>query len=105
MIRWAVSRPAVIWAITCVILLGGAVSFSKLALATATEVELPRLRINAQWPPYEAALKAAGVKHSAFIYAGAQHGFNNDTTPRFDEKSARQAWGRMLALFNRALRG
>lgn len=50
MIRWAVSRPAVIWAITCVILLGGAVSFSKLALATATEVELPRLRINAQWP-------------------------------------------------------
>ena len=50
MIRWAVSRPAVIWAITCVILLGGAVSFSRLALATATEVELPRLRINASWP-------------------------------------------------------
>ena len=50
MIRWAVSRPAVIWAITCVILLGGAVSFSKLALATATEVELPRLRISALWP-------------------------------------------------------
>jgi carboxymethylenebutenolidase len=62
-------------------------------------------RINAQWPPYEAALKAAGVKHSAFIYAGAQHGFNNDTTPRYDEKSAGQAWGRTLALFNRTLRG
>ena len=50
MIRWAVSRPAVVWAITCVIFLGGAVSFSKLALATATEVELPRLQINASWP-------------------------------------------------------
>ena len=50
MIRWAVSRPAVIWAITCVILLGGAVSFSRLALATATEVELPRLQISASWP-------------------------------------------------------
>ena len=50
MIRWAVSRPAVIWAVTCVILLGGAVSFSRLALATATEVELPRLLISAQWP-------------------------------------------------------
>ncbi len=62
-------------------------------------------RINMQWPPYEAALKAAGIKHSAFIYAGAQHGFNNDTTPRFDEKSAGQAWGRTLALFNRTLRG
>ncbi len=62
-------------------------------------------RINVQWPPYEAALKAAGVKHSAFIYAGAQHGFNNDTTPRYDEKSAGQAWGRTLALFNRTLRG
>jgi multidrug efflux pump subunit AcrB len=50
MIRWAVSRPAVVWAITCVILLGGAVSFSRLALATATEVELPRLQIAASWP-------------------------------------------------------
>ena len=61
-------------------------------------------RINVQWPPYEAALKAAGVKHTAFIYAGTQHGFNNDTTPRYDEKSAGQAWGRTLALFNRTLR-
>jgi HAE1 family hydrophobic/amphiphilic exporter-1 len=49
-IRWAVSRPAVVWAVTCVVLLGGAVSFSKLALATATEVELPRLTITATWP-------------------------------------------------------
>lgn len=60
--------------------------------------------INAQWPAYEAALKATGVRYTAFSYAGTQHGFNNDTTPRYDEKSAQQAWGRMLALFNRALR-
>jgi carboxymethylenebutenolidase len=62
-------------------------------------------RINAMWPAYEAALKAAGVKYSAFNYAGTQHGFNNDTTPRYDEKSATQAWGRTVALFNRTLRG
>ncbi len=62
-------------------------------------------RINAMWPPYEAALKAAGVKYTAFNYAGTQHGFNNDTTPRYDEKSATQAWGRTVALFNRTLRG
>jgi carboxymethylenebutenolidase len=62
-------------------------------------------RINAMWPPYEAALKTAGVRYSAFTYAGTQHGFNNDTTPRYDEKSAQQAWARTLALFNRTLRG
>jgi carboxymethylenebutenolidase len=62
-------------------------------------------RINAMWPAYEAALKAAGVKYTAFNYAGTQHGFNNDTTPRYDEKSATQAWGRTVALFNRTLRG
>jgi carboxymethylenebutenolidase len=61
--------------------------------------------INAQWPAYEGALKAAGVRYTAFSYAGTQHGFNNDTTPRYDEKSAQQAWGRTLALFNRTLRG
>jgi carboxymethylenebutenolidase len=61
--------------------------------------------INAQWPAYEGALKAAGVKYTAFNYAGTQHGFNNDTTPRYDEKSAQQAWARTLALFNRTLRG
>jgi carboxymethylenebutenolidase len=62
-------------------------------------------RINAMWPPYEAALKAAGVKYSAFKYEGTQHGFNNDTTPRYDEKAAGLAWGRTVALFNRTLRG
>jgi carboxymethylenebutenolidase len=61
-------------------------------------------RINATWPPYEAALKAAGTKYAAQVYPGTQHGFNNDTTPRFDEKAAREAWGATLALFNRRLR-
>ena len=61
-------------------------------------------RINAMWPPYEAALKSAGVKFEAHKYPGTQHGFNNDTTPRFDEAQAKVAWGRTLALFNRTLR-
>ena len=62
-------------------------------------------RINAGWPAYEAALKAAGVRHVAQVYPGTQHGFNNDTTPRYDAKSAAQAWSATLALFNRTLRG
>ena len=61
-------------------------------------------RINALWPPYEAALKAAKVRYEAFTYPGVQHGFNNDTTPRYDESAAKQAWSRTLALFNRTLR-
>ncbi len=62
-------------------------------------------RINAMWPPYEAALRAANVRFEAFKYPGTQHGFNNDTTPRYDEAAARQAWGRTVAFFNRTLRG
>jgi carboxymethylenebutenolidase len=61
-------------------------------------------RINDTWPAYEAALKAAGVKFEAMRPSGTQHGFNNDTTPRFDANAAQQAWGRTLALFNRLLR-
>ena len=61
-------------------------------------------RINAAWPPYEAALKAAGVKFEAVKYPGTQHGFNNDTTPRYDAGAAQQAWARTLALFDRTLR-
>ena len=61
-------------------------------------------RITAAWPSYEAALKAAHVKYTAFHYPGTQHGFNNDTTPRFDQAAADLAWGRTIALFNRVLR-
>jgi carboxymethylenebutenolidase len=63
-------------------------------------------RINAAWPAYEAALKAAGVRYTAHQYAaGTQHGFNNDTTPRFDAAAAKLAWDRTLAFFNQTLRG
>jgi carboxymethylenebutenolidase len=61
-------------------------------------------RINGMWPPYEAALKAAHVKYEAFVYAGVEHGFNNDTTPRFDAKAAALAWQRTLAFFAQNLR-
>ena len=62
-------------------------------------------RINAGWPAYEAALKAANVKYEAFIYPGVQHGFNNDTTPRFDAAAAKLAWSRTIDFFNAHLRG
>ncbi|MEO6408007.1 MAG: dienelactone hydrolase family protein [Burkholderiaceae bacterium] len=61
-------------------------------------------RINAAWPPYAAALEAAGVRYEAATYPGTEHGFNNNTTPRFDDAAANQAWARTLALFNRTLR-
>jgi carboxymethylenebutenolidase len=60
--------------------------------------------VNKTWPPYEAALKAAGKRFEAFKYPGTQHGFNNDTTPRFDAAAAGQAWQRTLAFFNQNLR-
>ena len=61
-------------------------------------------RVNATWPAYEAALKAAKVKYEAHTYPGTQHGFNNNTTPRFDSAAAKLAWERTIALFNRTLR-
>ncbi len=61
-------------------------------------------RINAGWPAYEAALKAAGVVHEGHLYAGTQHGFNNDTTPRFDSAAAALSWQRTLSFFERHLR-
>jgi carboxymethylenebutenolidase len=56
-------------------------------------------RINAAWPAYEAALKAAGVKYQMVQYPGTQHGFNNDTTPRYDAAAAKQAWDSTVAFF------
>lgn len=62
-------------------------------------------RINTGWPAYEAALKAAGVNYEAFIYPAVQHGFNNDTTPRYDEAAAKLAWQRTVAFFKKTLAG
>jgi len=61
-------------------------------------------RINAGWPAYEAALKAADVNYEAHIYPGVQHGFNNDTTPRYDAGTAKLAWDRTISFFNTYLR-
>jgi carboxymethylenebutenolidase len=61
-------------------------------------------RINASWPAYEAALKAANVRYERHVYPGTQHGFNNDTTPRFDAAAAKLAWERTVAHFNKHLR-
>lgn len=62
-------------------------------------------RINESWPGFEAALKAAGVTYERHLYPGTQHGFHNDTTPRYDEAAAKLAWERTLAFLERHLRG
>ncbi len=62
-------------------------------------------RINAAWPVYEAALKAAGARFEAHRYPGTQHGFHNDTTPRYDPAAARLAWSRTLDFLARQLKG
>jgi carboxymethylenebutenolidase len=56
-------------------------------------------RINAGWPAYEAALKANDKSYKAFIYPGVNHGFHNDTTPRYDKAAAELAWSRTLEHF------
>ncbi|KRG57090.1 dienelactone hydrolase [Stenotrophomonas koreensis] len=61
-------------------------------------------RVNATWPAYEAALKANGKVYEAHIYPGTNHGFHNDSTPRYDEAAAKLAWERTLAWFARYLR-
>ena len=57
-------------------------------------------RINEGWPAYEAALKQHGKTYEAHIYPDANHGFHNDSTPRYDEKQAEIAWGRTIGWFN-----
>ncbi len=60
-------------------------------------------RINAMYPAYEAALKAAGVKYEVFIYPGTQHGFHNNSTPRYSEAAAKLSWERTIAFFKKNL--
>lgn len=94
--------------------LAAAVPFygSPPAVADAGNIKAPLLlqfaetdeRINAAWPASEAALKAAGVKYQAYFYPGTQHGFNNDTTPRYNKEAAALAWQRTIEFFNARLR-
>ncbi len=89
--------------------LGGAVPFygRQPAAADVAKIKAPLLihyagldeRVNAGWPEYEAALKAAGTQYEAHIYEGVNHGFHNDSTPRYDEAAANLAWERTLAFF------
>lgn len=82
------------------------------APADAASIKVPLLlhfaeqdeRINAAWPASEAALKSAGVKYQAYTYPGTQHGFNNDSTPRYDKDAAALAWKRTIEFFNKHLR-
>ena len=60
-------------------------------------------RINAMWPAFEAAMKTAGVKYEVHIYPGTQHGFHNNSTPRYHEASAKLAWERTVAFFKKNL--
>ncbi|MFT5370019.1 MAG: carboxymethylenebutenolidase [Candidatus Latescibacterota bacterium] len=61
-------------------------------------------RVNAGWPAYEEALKEAGIEYTQHNYEGCNHGFHNDTTPRYDEANAKLAWERTIAFFNKHLR-
>lgn len=60
-------------------------------------------RVNAGWPAYEEALKKAGVSYEAHFYPGVNHGFHNDTTPRYDEAAAELSWNRTIAFFRQKL--
>jgi carboxymethylenebutenolidase len=61
-------------------------------------------RLLAAWPKYDEALKAANIRYNAYIYPGVEHGFNNDTTPRYDAAAAKLAWQRTVDFFNQNLR-
>ena len=84
--------------------------------AAAATAEVPKIKapllihmaendanINNMWPGYEAALKAAGAKYEAFTYPGTQHGFHNNSTPRYQEASAKLSWERTIAHFKKNL--
>jgi carboxymethylenebutenolidase len=89
--------------------LGGAVPFygRQPAAEDVARIKAPLLihyaeldeRVNEGWPAYEAALQAAGVRYEAFIYPGVNHGFHNDSTPRYDAAAAELAWERTVAFF------
>ncbi|HEX5631935.1 MAG TPA: dienelactone hydrolase family protein, partial [Gemmatimonadales bacterium] len=61
-------------------------------------------RVTDGWPGFNAALTAAGVPHEGHVYKATNHGFHNDTTPRYDAAAATLAWERTVAFFNRHVR-
>jgi carboxymethylenebutenolidase len=81
--------------------------------ADAAKIKAPLLlhyggldtRIDEGWPAFDAALTANHVPHTGYIYEGANHGFHNDTTPRYDEPAAKLAWTRTIDIFNKYLKG
>jgi carboxymethylenebutenolidase len=85
---------------------------SQPGAADATKIKTPLLaqygeldtRITSGWPAFDADLTAAHVPHEGYVYSGANHGFHNDTTPRYDEAAAKLAWQRTLDWFNKYLR-
>jgi carboxymethylenebutenolidase len=95
--------------------LAAAVPFygSQPAAADVAKIQAPLLihyasldeRINAGWPAYEKALQDNKKSYTAYMYEGTNHGFHNDTTPRYDEAAAKLAWQRTLDFFNKNLRG
>ncbi len=60
-------------------------------------------RVNAGWPDYEKVLKANNIDYKAYFYEGVNHGFHNNTTPRYNEKAANLAWERTIAFFKKKL--
>ena len=94
--------------------LGAAVPFygGQPSAADTAKINAPLLihyagldeRINAGWPAWEAELKANGVKYQMYMYPGTNHGFHNDTTPRYDEAAAKLAWSRTSAFFKENLK-
>ena len=61
-------------------------------------------KVNEGWPAYEVALKKSGIRYTAHLYPGANHGFHNDTTPRYDDSAAKLAWERTLTFFKETLK-
>lgn len=81
-----------------------AAEVSKIKAALLIQYASEDERINKGWPAYEAALKANNVRYQMFMYENAQHGFHNDTTPRYDEAAAQLSWKRTIDFFNKHLR-
>ena len=94
--------------------LGAAVPFygNQPSAADTAKIKAPLLihyagldqRITSGWPAFESALKANGVRYREYTYPGVNHGFHNDTTPRYDEAAAKLAWSRTVAFLNKHLR-